>query len=117
MEKWNPRNEYLSDLYRLRNWHVAEIAEIDMAISRERNNPNAKKLRTSLQEARQAMNRLNGQQPNLASINYEALAEAQDQGSMHVTDKSDYAFRLRQQADIQNDVRQQSAPPYEQLIQ
>jgi hypothetical protein len=56
-EKWTERSEYISDLHRLRNYLIAQIVEVDMAIMREENAHDAKKAKTVTQQTKELLHK------------------------------------------------------------
>lgn len=113
-ERFIQQSEYLSELYHLKNYLVAQLTEVDRAIMREKNVPNALKQNGVTEQTHELLDRAKGilKPQNGAKsrfgVDYEALAENMDKGSMHVKDKSNYrpSFdRAARQAIMQEDHR------------
>ena len=78
-ERYTRHSEYMSELYTLRNALVAQIAEIDMAIMRENNNPSRRNLRLVTAQSREVINlfkrQKSEQEPLPTAPNYENLLQ------------------------------------------
>ncbi len=93
-EKYNERNNLMSELHTLLNQAKATVAELEMAIMRENNAHNAKIAKTVTQETREPLNDAQRIKPLWASKQFQ------------------------QQALSQSDAKSlQTEPPYENLIQ
>lgn len=56
MERYTERNELISELHILRNQLIAQLAEVNMAIMRENNHPEAKARKTVTLQTQQLLN-------------------------------------------------------------
>lgn len=56
MERWTERTELLSELHTIKNRLLGELAEVNMAIMREENAHDAKKLKTVTLQTKEFIN-------------------------------------------------------------
>lgn len=94
MEKWTERAELLSELHHLKNHLIGQLAEVDMAIRREENAFDVKKLKTVTQQTKELLNKAQQPRPLWSMAEYQRQALSQDDAKS-----------------------MQNQPPYENLIQ